>query len=378
MRRVFLILAVVAIVEMPNPPKAPACAAAPRRGEFIDVNSEEAIILYDAKTKTEHFIRRANFRTEAKDFGFLVPTPTKPELGETNSSIFVTLHSATAPRQVESGNVRRIVMKRNEPQAAARAGGAPGGPEILGKGQSAGYAYVILRADDVDGLKKWLQDNQYDSRPELIEWLKWYVDNKWIITAFKVLQEPNSRNDRWAKSIRMSFSTDKPFYPYREPEDMRTKAGGQRSLRVFYLGDSRVAGQLGGDGNWPGRTAWANALPEPSLNYMVDILGMPKDAANESQGAEMAPDRVRGQFRAAARHARSVFQQVAGPSDGRAARHLFRPLRIRLRRHGVDAIWRSRSLATVARLRRTRGSRRRNRRGRYTFVAQEAPPATMD
>jgi hypothetical protein len=282
MRHILLLLALVAVVEMPNPPKAPACAAAPRRGEFIDVNSEEAIIVYDAKTKTEHFIRRSNFRTQSSDFGFLVPTPTKPEIGETPSSVFMTLHSATAPRRVESGNVKRVVIKKNEPQSEARAGNAaPRGPEILGKGDAAGLAYVILRADDVDGLKKWLEDNKYDSRPELVEWLKWYVDNKWIITAFKVKPDPGSQNDRWFKSIRMSFETDKPFYPYREPEDMRTKAGGQRSLRVFYLGDSRVGGKIGANANWAGRTAWSNVLNESYVNTVVANLVINKDGVDK-------------------------------------------------------------------------------------------------
>lgn len=280
MRYLLPILAVVALVSIPNSPKATGCAAAPRRGEFIDVNAEEAIILYDAKTKTEHFIRRAQFQTEAKDFGFLVPTPSKPELGEASSAIFQTLHTATLPRRVESGNVKRIVIKRNEAQSAARAPGAAA-PEILGKGDSAGYAYVILPADDVEGLKKWLEENKYDSRPELVEWLKWYVENKWIITAFKVLQDPKAQHDRWAKSVRMSFPTDKPFYPYREPADMQKKARGQRTLRVFYLGDSRVDGKLGTDEAWAGRIAWTNELSGATLNSVVDGLGMSKEAVEK-------------------------------------------------------------------------------------------------
>lgn len=128
MRSILLAVTIVAIAELPNPPKAPACAAAPRRGESFDVNSEEAIIFYDAKTKTEHFIRRANFRTESTDFGFLVPTPTKPELGETQSHIFQTLDTATLPRHVPSGNVKRIVQKRTFGEVATKVASSPAIP----------------------------------------------------------------------------------------------------------------------------------------------------------------------------------------------------------------------------------------------------------
>ena len=57
------------------------CAPAPRNGQFVTINEEAAVIVWDAKTKTEHFIRMASF-SGAEDFGFLVPTPTKPELAE--------------------------------------------------------------------------------------------------------------------------------------------------------------------------------------------------------------------------------------------------------------------------------------------------------
>lgn len=275
MRSLILALVIAAVAELPDPPKAPACAAAPRRGESFDVNSEEAIIFYDSKTKTEHFIRRANFRTEAKDFGFLVPTPTKPELGEARSFVFDTLDTATLPRRVESGNVQRIVQKRNQTGAAARAEKAPAAPVILDRKKVAGYDAIVLQADDVEGLKKWLEENQYDARPELMTWLKWYVEHKWIITAFKILQEPSSNSDRWAKSVRMSFQTDKPFYPYREPEDMRSKASPtNRKLRVFFLSDARYEGAIGKERIWPARTEWANVLPEHSSTNVTQGLGM--------------------------------------------------------------------------------------------------------
>lgn len=116
-------------------------------------------------------------------------------------------------------------------------------------------------------------------------WLKWYVENKWIITAFKVLQEPNFSRDRWAKSVRMSFQTDKPFYPYREPADMRLNASPNgRKLRVFFLSDARYEGSIGKEGIWPARTAWANVLPEPTLKSLVQGLNMQTAEGNLLNG----------------------------------------------------------------------------------------------
>lgn len=285
--RGLLLVPVLAVALVPAPRPACGCAAAPRPGESVGVTAEEAVILYDAATKTEHFIRRANFRTEAKEFGFLVPTPAKPELAESRADIFSTLHSATQARHVPSGTVRRIVQKRNLPQSAARAGGAAA-PQVLDEKKNlAGYDLVVLKAEDVDGLKAWLVARGYDARPALMTWLTWYVEHGWVITAFKVAKAPDAPYDRWNKAVRMSFPTAAPFYPYREPADMRSDAApGGRSLRVFFLGGRRYAGTLGEGGTWAGRTVWANACPDYARKNVAQGLGL---AATDADAVAATP-----------------------------------------------------------------------------------------
>jgi hypothetical protein len=68
--------------------RAVGCAAAPPFGATVRIADESAIIIWDASSKTEHFIRRATFSSSAHDFGFLVPTPTKPELAEAEDDAF--------------------------------------------------------------------------------------------------------------------------------------------------------------------------------------------------------------------------------------------------------------------------------------------------
>ena len=283
MRGIVSIVALSGIVFMPFAPEAPGCAPAPPRDRSVRVDSEDAIIFYDSATKTEHFIRRADFRTDAKNFGFLVPTPTKPKLGETPSVLFSSLANETAARHLPSGRKRRIVTPRTwfwQIEKSAAPPAAPAPPKILEQTTVAGYDAVVLSADNTEGLKKWLEDNQYDARPALMEWLKWYVENKWIITAFKVTNRGNLALDRWSLSVRMSFQTDAPFYPYREPEDMRAPApnGGaspRRALRVYFVGDARHRGTVGGDGFWNGRTVWSDCCPTGIVNQLVGSFGLP-------------------------------------------------------------------------------------------------------
>ncbi len=79
----------------------------------------------------------------------------------------------------------------------------------------------------------------------------------------------------------MTFKTDRPFFPYREPADQReTKEpkAGDRLLRVFLLSSSRMEGTLGGAGSsvWPGKTVWAgrfHGAENEAFNRLVPSNG---------------------------------------------------------------------------------------------------------
>jgi len=78
------------------PADARACAPAAAEGARVDIVAEEAVIVWDPVKKREHFIRRADFRTDAAGFGFLVPTPAKPELAEASNAVFDRLRETFA------------------------------------------------------------------------------------------------------------------------------------------------------------------------------------------------------------------------------------------------------------------------------------------
>ena len=49
-----------------------ACAPAPS-GKLVVNADQTVIIIWDAANNTQHFIRKASFKSEADDFGFLIP-----------------------------------------------------------------------------------------------------------------------------------------------------------------------------------------------------------------------------------------------------------------------------------------------------------------
>jgi hypothetical protein len=263
---------------------ASACAPAPPRNKKVEIADESAIIIWDAKNKTQHFIRRAAFQSDAPDFGFLVPTPSQPTLYESNNKAFEELARITAPRIVQktrpSGGMScgcgSVGEKANAPKAEVR---------VLEEKRVAGYDAVVLEADAPDALSQWLKDHGYDFSPALTDWAAPYVKAGWKITAFKVAKKLPDEPDVAASAVRMSFQTEKPFFPYREPTAPPQAAKGtasekegtpRRLLRVFFLSDSRVKGVLGEDGKaWPGKVSWANKVSGGDREKVLEELKLP-------------------------------------------------------------------------------------------------------
>src|SRR5437867_2303069 len=76
-----------------------ACAVVFPSGKPV-VNADQTVLLiWDAATKTQHFIRQASFKSEADDFGFVVPTPAQPELDESGNEAFRYLLQLTEPEK---------------------------------------------------------------------------------------------------------------------------------------------------------------------------------------------------------------------------------------------------------------------------------------
>src|SRR5205814_1700219 len=161
--------------------------------------------------------------------GFLVPTPTMPKLPfvEVEDAIFAEVGAWLTPKTVEQTRWRFFGMSMLCIGAPgdSRVGSAPGAVRLLHEQKVGGYEVNVLEADDAEELTQWIKKRGFSADPELYDWLKPYVAGGWKITAFKILQDPESGKLATTKAVRTSFETDRPFFPYREPESKRDKKG---------------------------------------------------------------------------------------------------------------------------------------------------------
>ena len=263
---------------------ARACCPAPRSGKAV-VNADQTVILiWDAATKTQHFIRKASFKSEADDFGFLVPSPSKPELNESGNEAFGVLAKLTEP---ETKTVKRPAggggcnCALSDSGSRDKANREPPSVVVLEQKLVAGFQASVLETKSTAALVAWLKENGYAFSPAVEAWAKPYVENGWKITALKVAKKADAKatKDVAASALRMTFQTDRPLFPYREPAsgESATKLGvDQRLLRIFFIADARYQGELTKDTPWTGKVAWAGKVEESNRKKLLDLLKLPE------------------------------------------------------------------------------------------------------
>lgn len=260
---------------------APGCCPAPPSGKPVVNADQTVLIVWDAAAKTQHFIRQASFKSEAEDFGFLVPTPNEPELDESGNEAFPYLLKLTEPERQKRPRPSGGMACSCSSGALVTTKGVAPPVTVLQEKRVAGFDAVVLEAKSAEALVGWLKERGYAFSPEVQAWAKPYIDNGWKITALKVAKDKDSAADKTvaAASLRLSFKTDRPLFPYREPDPTNpadTLAAKQRLLRIYFVADGRYRGELTKDVSWTGKVAWANKMTAEDRKKVLQLLKLPE------------------------------------------------------------------------------------------------------
>jgi hypothetical protein len=231
------------------PNRARACATAwPEGAAAPRIVGEEALLVWEPAAQREHFIRRANFAGVSGDFGFLVPTPSRPTLAEADDGVFAKLAKiytyVPPPPQT---------LSRSRSAGGLIAASAEAPVTVVEERRVAGLDATVLAATDAAALNQWLGAHRYPSRPGLTQWLARYVAQGYYVTAFRYAAQPGASPVN-SRAVRLTFTTPRPFYPYAEPSDAPRGPG--RAFRLSVVSTARMDG-LVGTRPWSARTGYS-------------------------------------------------------------------------------------------------------------------------
>jgi hypothetical protein len=227
-------------------------------------------MIWDKDRQTQHFIRKADFKTDAEDVGFLVPSPSRPQLAESGNAAFAKLAEITAP-PVSRGIGIPFGCSVAEPDARNFSS-----VRVIEEKRVAGFNATVLTARSGADLMNWLKDHGYAYSPSVAEWAAPYLGGDWHFTALKIAKdaEGETRNDLKAGALRISFRTSRPLFPYREPDAGTSRsalAAPDRLLRIYFIAHARYRGEIEGGKAWSGKTVWSGDITahrEELLQYL--------------------------------------------------------------------------------------------------------------
>lgn len=276
-----ILFAAIAMVSCPafELPLDIACCPAPPPGQVVVNADQTVLIIWDPVSKMEHFIRQASFKAEADDFGFLIPSPAQPELDESVNATFPFLKKLTEPEIVTKTRWVTPSYGCGEMKTVTTRTQGTTGVHVLEEKIVAGFHAMVLEASTAGELAKWLTEKGFALSPEVEGWAKPYVDANWKITALKVAKQAGSGSRIDAPALRLSFKTDRPLFPYREPDYKKAASltkDQSRLLRIYFIGDARYQGDLTPQQPWTGKAVWSNKLDSDSRKHALDALKLPE------------------------------------------------------------------------------------------------------
>lgn len=284
---------------------------------------EQALIVYDAKSSKEHFVREVTFDGASESFGFVVPTPTRPEVAKVDKSPFEKLRSLfpfSSP-QASSNGIGTL----------GRGGGAGSGfgsgVKVLETKRIGKLTAFVLRAEDPKELATWLQKHGLVSTPEADRWLEHYVKMRFYYVAMRYDgAKQGETTGITSETVRISFASPAPYYPYFEPApDPRTPQRPNRLLDLWLVSDVPVVpvatlqerDTIGWVRPLRAGQAWNQEFPSELLEPALARL-LPKGSVSIQTFSDQKVSRVGfGDI---------VFVPRAAPADAAARRGSLEPL----------------------------------------------------
>jgi Uncharacterized protein conserved in bacteria (DUF2330) len=264
---------VAGLMVVTGAPRGLGCCAVAAGGSHV-VNADQTVImLWDEARQTQHFIRKADFKTDAADVGFLVPSPSRPQLDESGNAAFAKLAEITAP-PVRRGGGFPIGCSVAEPAVQNLSS-----VRVIEEKRVAGFDATVLTARSGDDLVVWLKANDYAYSPAVAEWAKPYLGGDWHFTALKIAKNQGAtpQTDLKVAALRISFRTARPLFPYREPDSGNSRSAldaPDRLLRVYFIAEARYRGEIEGGRKWSGETVWSGDIT-PHRDELLRDLGLP-------------------------------------------------------------------------------------------------------
>lgn len=232
-----------------------ACGSFVEPGRRVPrMGTEQTLITFDPQAGREHFVRKILFRDTDASFAFVVPLPSRPEVAKVSDSVFDVLQREFPFREASRLAVQGFERSEDDRWRSGWGGAGTGSGAGFGSGSGRGegargvkvvsvdvvgsFTVAVLQADEAGALEQWLSGHGFVVGEHARPWLARYTKQGFHFAAFRYAKAAQGSGGMISETVRISFSTPQPFYPYREPPRRSDPSSGpeeERLLRVWFI-----------------------------------------------------------------------------------------------------------------------------------------------
>lgn len=220
-----------------------------RRPSFL--KAEKIVIQYDEASKIEHFVRQVTFDGQNR-VGFIVPSPSRPSIATADEKVFDVAASAA------DAALAKFASSKQYDSAAAEAP-PMGGVEVVERLKVGKFDVSIVKAKDRDGLVVWLKARKFGMPDGFEAWIEPYIKQDMFLAVYEF--SGGEKGGLMTETIRTTFQTDKPLYPYRIPRQLVSKEYSE--FRCYYI--ARQAAKVAGS-----EEEFDTGAPEVRISFPLD------------------------------------------------------------------------------------------------------------
>jgi hypothetical protein len=216
-----LLLALVAFA----PPARSACCYFAAKDADILQPAQKVFITWEPKEGIESFTVQPKFEGNAKDFGMVIPTPSRPRLDEMPRDFFKELAVFTILKKREFPQskllprppLEELKKAERDETSTRRPDNRPTTVKVLEAGIVGSLDYKIITAERADDLFTWLKENKYSYAGDEAT-LDFYVKKGWLFTVMKIdtMQMKKNKDGSYTGDVtptRFQFASSKLIYP---------------------------------------------------------------------------------------------------------------------------------------------------------------------
>ena len=186
----------------------------------LNEKAQEAILIFvpgaEGKPSRQDLILKITVAGEAAAFGWLIPLPAEPETGPEDEKLFSELHQYVKYRTRPTPKPKMTPANKSD---GGSLNAAAESVEVLQRKVVGSYDLAVVRENKDQGLKKWLEDNQFQVPAQSDELIAFYRKKGYVFACIKVDDAQLKKGQPVdLHPIRFSFSTggrDGIFFPMR-------------------------------------------------------------------------------------------------------------------------------------------------------------------